>query len=504
MNIYGPFIMQYLKSRTKAIDQFCSNPIKTQEQLLSNLLNKACNTEWGKRFEFSSIYNVSMFANRIPVQDYNSLKSDIERLLSGEQQILWPTIIKWFAKSSGTTSDRSKFIPVSKEALEDGHFKGAKDLMCLYVRNNPNTKVFNGKSLILGGSQNVYELNKSARYGDVSAVMIKNQPFLANLLRTPDLSVALMDDWEQKIARIADETKKQNITNLAGVPTWTLVLLKYLLDQEGVDSIKELWLNLELYMHGGVSFEPYKSEFHSLLGDNINYYQIYNASEGFFAFQDRNDQDDMLLAIDHGIYYEFIPQENYNDDDPITLTLSEVKVGKNYAVVITTNAGLWRYKIGDTIKFTNLNPFRVVVSGRTKHFINAFGEEVIIENADQAIKVACQKTGSKIREYTVAPVYFEGHAKARHQWLIEFVVPPQNGNDFTLELDTALRKVNSDYDAKRQNNMALTIPQLTVAREGLFYEWLKRKEKLGGQHKIPRLSNDRKYMDELLAMNQST
>jgi len=419
--------------------------------------------------------------------------------MKGEHNILWPTKISWFAKSSGTTSDKSKYIPVSKETFEDCHIKGGKDLMSIYCNNNADTKIFSGKGLILGGSLQDNELDSESQCGDVSAVMMQNMPFLAQFIRTPDLSVSLLEDWEEKIEKICELTINENVSNIVGVPTWTLVLLKKICEKTGKRNLMEIWPNLELYVHGGVSFTPYKEQFQQLLqSKELQYYETYNASEGFFGIQDRADADDMLLMLDYGIFYEFLPLEDLNNDHPRTLQLDEVEVDKNYALILSTNAGLWRYTIGDTIKFTSINPFKIQVTGRTKHFINAFGEEVIVDNTERALTLACQKTGAVVKEYTVAPVYITGHDKGCHEWLIEFETPPNDLAHFTTILDDSLKDINSDYEAKRFKDIALKMPIIHSIEKGTFYNWLKSKGKLGGQYKVPRLANDRKYVDELL------
>jgi hypothetical protein len=426
----------------------------------------------------------------------------IERSRKGEQNIFWPTTIKWFAKSSGTTNAKSKFIPVSSEALEDCHYKSSKDLLCLYLNNNENSQLFTGKSLRLGGSKELYQDNGTV-FGDLSAILIDNMPFWAELSSTPSNKVSLMSEWETKLQAIIKESVQENVTSLAGVPSWMLVLLNNVLEQTGKENLFTVWENLEVYFHGGVSFNPYKDQYSRLLPrKNFNYYEIYNASEGFFAIQDRNNADDLLLMLDYGIFYEFIPMETYGTSEQITLPLWNVKVDRNYAVIITTNAGLWRYKIGDTVRFTSTNPYRIKITGRTKHHINVFGEELIIENAEEALKTICIKTGSEIKDYTVAPIFMEGKEKGAHEWIIEFRKPPEELAYFTEILDNALKSLNSDYEAKRYNNITLKLPKVHIARENLFYDWLKSKDKLGGQHKIPRLSNKRDYIEELLQMNK--
>lgn len=478
-------------------------PIDVQTALFQRLIKDAKNTEFGKTHDFASIQTIKDFQERVPVVTYEQFQPYIQRVINGEKNVLWHSPIKWFAKSSGTTNDKSKFIPVSKETLTECMYRGPRDLMCVFSHNNPKTKLFSGKSMVLVGSQKTHELNNQIQYGDVSAVMAINQPFVASIFKAPNLEVALMDDWEQKIERIAEETIGKNITNIGGVPTWMLVLVKRILEKTGKYSLKEVWPNLELYVHGGVNFEPYKSAFKELIDDEqMLYYQTYNASEGFFAYQNENVADDMVLALNNGVFYEFIPAGNYEDDNPKTCTLDEVEVGKNYAMVISTNSGLWRYKIGDTIQFTSVFPFKIKVSGRTKHYINAFGEEVIVDNAEQAIAKASKQTQAVVKDYTVAPIYFEGNAKAAHEWLIEFEIKPHSCDEFIRAVDTALQAINSDYEAKRAKDMALTMPKLTNARDDLFYDWLKLKNKLGGQHKVPRLSNNRDLMDVLLSMNK--
>ena len=446
--------------------------------------------------------NYEVFRDRVPLVSYEDIVPIIERTRRGEQNIFWPTSIKWFAKSSGTTNAQSKFIPVSTEALEDCHYKSGKDLLCLYLNNNENSQLFNGKSLRLGGSKELYEDNGSF-FGDLSAILIDNMPFWAELSSTPSSRVSLMSEWESKMSAIIAESIHDNVTSLVGVPSWMLVLLNNVLETTGKQHLFEIWENLEVYFHGGVSFNPYKEQYQRLLPrKSFKYYEIYNASEGFFAIQDRNHADDLLLMLDYGIFYEFIPMDTHGKSEERTIPLWEVETGVNYAMVITTNAGLWRYKIGDTVRFTSTDPYRIKVTGRTKHFINAFGEELIIENAEEALRNSCSKTGAEISDYTVAPIYMSGKEKGAHEWIIEFRKAPDEIEYFTEVLDEALKKLNSDYEAKRYNNMTLNKPKVHVAPEKTFYNWLKSKNKLGGQHKIPRLSNDRNYVEELLQMNQ--
>ncbi len=501
MAILTPIINWLNIKRMSQIELFRKYPVDVQLETLYKLLKKSRETEWGKMYDYFNVESASDFKNRVPINDYNSLTPYINRLRNCEQNILWPSEIKWFAKSSGTTNDKSKFIPVSRESLEDCHFKGGKDIISIYSSLKPEYQLFKGKTLALGGSHQVNDYNNDSYYGDLSAVLIQNLPFWAEFLRTPNLEIALMDEWESKIEKMANATIQENVTSIAGVPSWLLVLMKRIIEITGKSSISEVWPNLELFVHGGVSFTPYREQFKKIFSsDKINYLETYNASEGFFAIQDDLSKNDMLLMLDYGIYYEFIPIEDFGKENPKILNVGEVEICKNYAMVISTNAGLWRYVIGDTIKFTSLYPHKIVITGRTKHFINAFGEELIIENAEKAVKIACEKTNANIIEYTAGPVYMTENTKGAHQWLLEFSVPPSNIDYFMEILDTALKSLNSDYEAKRYKNLSLDFPKFTILKEGTFYKWLKDKGKLGGQHKIPRLANHREYIEEILAI----
>ncbi len=503
MKLLSPAISSLARMRLWRIDAWKNNPINAQREVMQDLVTSAQYTEFGKKYNFSNLYTIRAFKAAVPIHEYNDLKPYIERMMQGEQNLLWNTPVYWFAKSSGTTSDKSKFIPVSDESLQDGHFKATKDVLSLYYQFNPDSALLTGKGLVLGGSHNINPMNNEAQYGDLSAVLLQNTPFWGHWLRTPDLSIALMDEWENKIEKLAENTIHENVTSISGVPTWTLVLLKRILEITGKKTMAEVWPSLELYMHGGVSFTPYKEQFQKLIGKNINYLDLYNASEGFFAAQDDPGQEGMLLFVDHGTFMEFMPVHEYGKKDPQTIGLENVALGENYALVISTNGGLWRYLLGDTIQFTSLKPFRIKVSGRLKHYINAFGEEVIIDNADKAIAIASAKTGAVVKDYTAAPVYFSNDSNGAHEWLIEFENEPASLETFTIELDTALMNINSDYEAKRHKSIALRLPIVQIMKKGIFNEWLRNKGKLGGQHKVPRLSNDRMLLEEILLLNKN-
>lgn len=493
----------FLKKRFHQIDLFLKYPNEVQSELLFSLLKFAKDTEIGKQYDFTSIKTYKEFNERIPIVDYETVQPSIERSRRGEQNIFWPRPIKWFAKSSGTTNAKSKFIPVSNESLEDCHYAASKDLLCMYLNNNEGAQLFTGKSLRLGGSKELYKENGTV-FGDLSAILIDNMPFWAEFSSTPSSKVSLMSKWEYKMQAIVEETINENVTSLAGVPSWMLVLLNAALEHTNKDSLLNIWPNLEVYFHGGVSFSPYIEQYRRIIpSKTFKYYEIYNASEGFFAIQDQNYSGDLLLMLDYGIFYEFIPMDSYGTTEQYAIPLSAVKLNTNYALVITTNAGLWRYKIGDTLKFVSLNPHRIKVTGRTKHHINAFGEELIIENAEEALKKVCKRTASEIVDYTAAPIFMDGNEKGAHEWIIEFKTPPKNINYFNELFDNALKALNSDYEAKRYNNITLNKPKIHVARANLFYDWLKANDKLGGQHKVPRLSNSRDYVNALLRMNRA-
>ncbi len=485
-----------LKKRISKLHFDSENPLETQNNTLINLLNTAKYTLYGKKYSFIDITNKDIFSSRIPPLTYEEFYPIILKMVKGEENISWPGKIKWFAKSSGTTNDKSKFIPVSNEALSFNHFKAGKDLLSVHLNNYPDSKIFKGKSLSIGGSRQISPLDNNIFTGDISAVLIKNLPIWARFFRTPSMKIALMSEWENKIEKMAEIASKQNITSISGVPTWTIILIKKILKLNNCDNILELWPNLELFIHGAVSFKPYRALFDSLVPTKqFKYLETYNASEGFFAFQEQKDSDEMLLLLNHGIYYEFEDISNKGE----IISLDKVKINKNYALIISTNSGLWRYKIGDTVVFTSLNPFRIRISGRTKQFINAFGEELIVENAENAINKACKLTSSVVFNFTAGPKYISGTSKGYHEWIIEFTLAPKNISYFNEVLDKSLKDLNSDYEAKRHKNIALGPPIIHVVSSGVFDKWLKKKNKLGGQNKIPRLANNRNYLDDILS-----
>jgi len=484
--------------RLHQIDLFKKYPYDVQQEVFTSLIEQAAKTTWGIQYGYDSIYSIKDYQDRVPVSTYDDVKPYIERLRGGEQNLLWPTEIKWFAKSSGTTSDKSKFIPVSNESLEDCHFRGGKDIIAIYTKERPDSGVLKGKALTLGGSAEVNNFSNESYYGDLSAVLIENLPFWAQFIRTPAAEIALISDFEEKLEQITKSTVGENVTSIAGVPSWNLILLQTVLDFTGKSNILEVWPNLELFTHGGISFTPYRDQFKELIpSDNMNYLETYNASEGFFGIQDELDRDDMLLMLDIGVFYEFIPMDQVHEKHPKTITIGDVELGVNYAIVISTNGGLWRYMIGDTVVFTSLYPHRIKISGRTKYYINAFGEEVIEDNAENALMKACSETGATIKEYTAGPQYMSSESKGAHEWMIEFDSPPSSMEDFTRILDLTLQEVNSDYEAKRHKNLTLEAPHIVTVEPGTFYLWMQKRGKLGGQNKIPRLANNRKYLDEL-------
>ncbi len=497
MALIPTVLEKFFRQRQKEIYHFCNNPAEVQRRELLDLIEYAADTEFGKTYDFKGIDSIEKFQRRVPVCDYDSFYGYFDRARQGEKNVIWPTPIRWFAKSSGTTSNKSKFIPVSRESLRDSHLRGPRDLLGMFATMYPETKVFNGKFMTLGGSHRIERVNDMASSGDLSAIMIDNTPWWASMSRLPKVDTALIPDFEHKIERICRETISKNVTSIAGAPSWNLVLLQRILEYTGKNNILEVWPNMELFMHGGMGFEPYRSQFEVLIPtDNMKYVESYNASEGFFAIQNEPTRRDMLLMLDYGIFYEFLPTDSLNDYSK-AVSVADVKLGVNYAVIITTSAGLWRYMIGDTVEFTSLSPHKIKITGRTKHFINAFGEEIIIDNAEQALSAACSGTGAVIAEYTAAPIYMNEGGKGCHEWLIEFTHKPDDVDKFVDILDLKLQELNSDYEAKRFNSTTLNRPQLTELPSGTFYRWMECRGKLGGQNKVPRLANTREYVDQL-------
>lgn len=487
--------------RIYEIELYGKYPHEIQREVFTELIKKASDTEWGLKYSFSRINSYEEFRDTVPLQTYEEVKPWVERLRNGEKNLLWPGEVRWFAKSSGTTSDKSKFIPVTADALEDCHFRGGKDVLALYVRNNPETNLIWGKSLTLGGSTRINDFSNNSYYGDLSAILIENVPFWTEFIRIPSSNIALIEEFEEKIEKIIDTTVNENVVSMAGVPSWYLVLLKKVLEKTGKKSILDVWPNLELFIHGGVNFEPYREQFRQLIpSSKMHYMETYNASEGFFAIQDNPSTHDMLLMLDIGIFYEFIPMSDWGSEHPRVVPLAEVEVDQNYAMVISTNGGLWRYLIGDTVKFTSKFPYKIIITGRTKHFINAFGEELIVDNAEHAIKIACERTRAVVSEYTAGPVFMNVGNKGAHQWIIEFERDPDSFDQFVSCLDNALKMLNSDYEAKRHKDITLEMPHVLKVPRGTFYNWMKQRGKVGGQNKIPRLSNNRQYIDQLFEM----
>ncbi|MFO7863877.1 MAG: GH3 auxin-responsive promoter family protein [Salinivirgaceae bacterium] len=489
--------------RMSQINLMRQYPADVQLETFLQIVNQAAPTEWGRKYKYREIKNYQQFQERVPLQSYDDIKPWIDRMRGGETELLWPGEIKWFAKSSGTTADKSKYIPVTEESLENCHYRGGKDVMAIYNDNFPENNYLKGKTLTMGGSHQIDE-SKESYYGDLSAILIQNMPFWTHFIRTPNKETILIDEFEQKIERMINQTINEDVTSMAGVPSWMMVLLKAVLERTNKSNILEVWPNLELFIHGGVAFSPYRDMYKEIIPSaGMRYMETYNASEGFFAIQDDPNHDDMLLMLDLGVFYEFIPMDEFDKENPKVLTISEVEVGKNYALVISTNGGLWRYVIGDTVTFTSTFPHKIKISGRTKHFINAFGEELIVDNALKAIDVACKNCGAKVSQFTAAPIYMENKKSGAHEWIIEFEKEPDSIEHFTKSLDNALQTVNSDYEAKRYKDSVLTLPKVHKAPNDLFYRWMKKRGKLGGQNKVPQLSNHRKYIDDLLEMMNS-
>ncbi len=505
MSLIHSIVSWVMKQRVHQIELFLKYPHEVQLDWFKKLIQSARDTEFGKQHGFKDISNYRQFAEQVPVRDYEALKPYIERMMMGEQNVLWSTEVRWFAKSSGTTSDKSKFIPLSQESLEECHFKGGKDMLAIYCNNHPESKIFSGKGLTLGGSHQINVKSGNTWFGDLSAIIMEHLPVWVEYMRTPDLNIALLGEWESKLERIAHHTIEEDVTNLSGVPSWMLVLLQRILEIKGSKNILEVWPNLELFMHGGVNFGPYRDQYKALIpSDQMHYLETYNASEGFFGIQDRDNYDDMLLMLDYGIFYEFIPADQFESSNPKVIWLDEVQTDVNYVVLITTNGGLWRYVIGDVIRFSSINPYRMRIVGRTKQYINTFGEELMVDNAERALAIACEKTGAIVREYTAGPVYMELNNSGGHEWIIEFDKVPEHIGYFTEVLDNALKTLNSDYEAKRYKNMTLAPPRVHVVEQGTFYNWMKERGKLGGQNKVPRLANDRQYLEGLLNLHKES
>lgn len=506
MNIVTNGFSFFYRSRLRMIESYGQQTDSIQKEQLKRLIRFAGKTEWGITYDYQTIRNYKTFSERVPLQTYDTLKPFIERMINGEKNILWPSFVKWYAKSSGTTNDKSKFIPVTREILQFCHYRGGYDTVGQYLKNNPQSRFFSKKGLILGGSHSPSPLNKHAHCGDLSAVLIQNIPSLANIVRVPKKQIILMDEWEAKIKAIVEHTWNKDVGNLSGIPSWMLVLIKAILKKTGRDNLTEVWPNLEVFFHGGIKFDPYRSQYESLIpSEKMRYMETYNASEGFFGIQNDPADSSMLLMLDYGTFYEFIPVSELDDqdDEAQAIPMEDVTTGQNYAMVISTTGGLWRYRIGDTIRFTSLFPHKFVISGRTKHFINAFGEELMVDNAEKGIQMACEQTGATVTGYTAAPLFLLDKAKGRHQWLIEFEKKPDSIAEFAAILDQSLQTLNSDYEAKRYKEISLQPLEIIPARKNVFFEWLKTKGKLGGQHKIPALSNNREMIEELLILNDT-
>lgn len=499
-NIFNQAMKQYLRFRYRRIDRFTRYPIDVQDRSLKEILKLGANTEYGRKYDFKDLKSKQAFAEAVPMTDYETLSPDIERMMHGEENILWPGRIKWFSKSSGTTSGRSKYIPVPSVNLRQCHIRGTWDAVTLYYKAYPDARLFADRSLLMGGSLSRYEHNPETHIGDISAIMMHHMPVVGKPFFTPDFETALLDNWEEKLERMAHKTMDADVAMFGGVPTWTIVLFRRMLEISGKSTIREIWPNVSVYMHGGVGFEPYKKTFEELIGQpGIHYQEIYNASEGFFGLRDDFNSDDMLLLLDNGVYYEFLPIDGSEDD---IVPLSMVEVGKTYAILITTNGGLWRYKIGDTLTFTSTYPFKFKLVGRTTQFINAFGEELIVANTDKALSDTCEKHGVEVIEYTVAPLYLTNTLAGCHEWVIEFKNVPENLAQFTEDLDKNLQEINSDYAAKRTDSLALNRLKIHVLQEGTFHKWMKSRGKYGGQNKVPRLSNDRLIYEDLMSFSK--
>lgn len=497
VSVINAMVKAYLESRVDRLQQTAENSEQLQSDALNTLLSRGKDTLFGENHNFGIIQGYEQFRKEVPIRSYEELFPYIERALNGERNVLWPGAIRWFAKSSGTTNDRSKFIPVTKESLEDCHYKGGRDALTCYTMWNPDHTLFDGKSMVLSGS--VHTSPESPyQAGDISAVLLENMPWWIHYFRAPSREIALMGNWEDKLDKLAAAIAQEDITFLSGVPSWMLVVLKRVLEMQGKTNLREVWPNFQLFIHGAVNFEPYRPLYRELCGkQDMHYLETYNASEGFFALQDRKNHNDMLLMTDYGVYYEFVPLNKLEAPEEHAVPLNSVQLNQAYALVISTNGGLWRYLIGDTIEFTSLRPYRIRIIGRTKHFINAFGEELMVENAEKAIAETCEKCAARVREFTVAPIFQSAQEPGGHEWLIEFDQAPDNLQSFIHTLDNELRSINADYDAKRTGDLTMALPKVHAVETGLFYRWMSSRGKIGAQHKVPRLSNDRTWVDQL-------
>lgn len=497
-----PAIRAFLSFRARTISRFAEQAEVHQSKVLQRLIKSGVNTEWGRLYDYRGISCYEDFRNRVPISSYDDFKPFVERMRKGAKDILWPGEIKWYARSSGTTHDKSKYIPVSNQGLQRIHYSGSLDTVALYLHRRKDSRLLQGKGLILGGSYQPDSNTNKSKTGDLSAILIDNMNPIANIIRVPDKETALLADFEEKRKNIALQTINSNVTNISGVPSWMMGVLKQVLEISEKEYISQVWPNLEVFFHGGVSFAPYQEQYKRVINSNkMHFMETYNASEGFFGIQDNPEDSSMLLMVDYDIFYEFIPLEELDYPNPKAISLAEVQLRQTYAMLISTSCGLWRYLIGDTVKFTCTKPYKFIITGRTKLFINAFGEELMIDNAERGMAETCRLTKSNIVDYTAAPVFMDDNAKCRHQWLIEFDTPPESLEQFSSILDKTLQQLNSDYEAKRFKNITLQPLDIIVARKDLFKDWLKNKGKLGGQHKVPRLNNSRELIDELIKLN---
>lgn len=500
---FTPIVKPLFMRRIKVVERYADYGDIIQQSLLRNLLTSCAKTEIGRKYDFASIDSYAKFKERIPIHSYEDLRADIMRMVNGESDILWRGVVRNYAQSSGTSDGKSKYIPISKESFKECHYQGGFDVVAHYFNMNSASRMFSGKGFILGGSfANEIAIHKGVCVGDLSANLINNINPLVNLVRVPDKNVALMVDWEKKLPALVNASRKANVTNISGVPSWFLTVIKEVIKAEGCKNIHDVWPNLEVFFHGGISFTPYREQYsHICDNSKMHYVETYNASEGFFAIQSSCDTNAMLLLLDVGVFYEFIPLAEVDTENPQAIPIWEVEIGHTYALLITANNGLWRYMIGDTVRIEQTAPVKIRIVGRTKHYINAFGEELMVHNADDAIAAASAKCNVSVLNYTVAPVYASDNLRGHHQWLIEFAEIPDNISNFARVLDDELQKVNSDYEAKRYKGIFLDTLTIVEARKGVFNDWLASTGKLGGQRKIPRLSNNREFIESMLELN---